>query len=78
MILANTLAKIVFMGTPDFAVPSLEGLIEAGYEIAGVVTQPDRKKRQGPVAGVFSGENRCSEKWPDGISAGKSEGRRLF
>ncbi|MBR2257798.1 MAG: methionyl-tRNA formyltransferase [Blautia sp.] len=47
MILANTLAKIVFMGTPDFAVPSLEGLIEAGYEIAGVVTQPDRKKGRG-------------------------------
>ncbi|MBX6395909.1 MAG: methionyl-tRNA formyltransferase [Alicyclobacillaceae bacterium] len=30
------------MGTPDFAVPSLRALIEAGYEVAAVVTQPDR------------------------------------
>ena len=34
--------KIVFMGTPDFAVPSLEGLAEAGHEICGVFTQPDK------------------------------------
>lgn len=34
--------NIVFMGTPQFAVPSLEMLIEEGYNIAGVVTQPDR------------------------------------
>lgn len=36
--------NIVFMGTPDFAVPSLLGLIEKGYRIVGVVTQPDRPK----------------------------------
>lgn len=34
--------RIVFMGTPDFSVPCLEILIENGYEVAGVVTQPDR------------------------------------
>ncbi|CAM2820681.1 methionyl-tRNA formyltransferase [Paenibacillus sediminis] len=34
--------NIVFMGTPAFAVPSLEMLIEEGYNIVGVVTQPDR------------------------------------
>lgn len=34
--------KIVFMGTPDFAVPSLRALLDAGYTIAAVVTQPDR------------------------------------
>lgn len=34
--------KIAFMGTPAFSVPILEGLIEAGYEITAVVTQPDR------------------------------------
>ncbi|MGY5342569.1 methionyl-tRNA formyltransferase [Paenibacillus glucanolyticus] len=34
--------KIVFMGTPAFAVPSLEMLIVEGYSIAAVVTQPDR------------------------------------
>lgn len=36
--------RIVFMGTPDFAVPSLCRLIEEGYEVVGVVTQPDRPK----------------------------------
>ncbi len=36
--------KIVFMGTPDFAEVSLKALYEAGYDIAAVVTQPDRPK----------------------------------
>jgi len=39
--------KIVFMGTPEFAVPSLRALIEGGYDIAAVVTQPDRKAGRG-------------------------------
>lgn len=34
--------KIVFMGTPAFSVPILDGLIENGYEVIRVVTQPDR------------------------------------
>ena len=34
--------RIVFMGTPEFAVPSLEALIGAGYEVVAAVTQPDR------------------------------------
>lgn len=36
--------KVIFMGTPDFSVPVLEGLYQAGYDIAMVVTQPDRPK----------------------------------
>ena len=34
--------KVIFMGTPDFAVPSLKKLIEAGHQILAVFTQPDR------------------------------------
>lgn len=34
--------RVVFMGTPDFAVPSMKKLIEKGHEIAAVVTQPDK------------------------------------
>lgn len=34
--------RIVFMGTPDFAVPTLEALIGAGHEVAAVYTQPPR------------------------------------
>lgn len=36
------MTKIVFMGTPDFSVPILKQLVQDGYEIIGVVTQPDR------------------------------------
>ncbi|KQO04526.1 methionyl-tRNA formyltransferase [Paenibacillus sp. Leaf72] len=36
--------RIVFMGTPEFAVPSLQLLINNGYEVVAVVTQPDRPK----------------------------------
>ena len=39
--------KIVFMGTPDFAVASLKALVEAGHEICGVFTQPDKPKNRG-------------------------------
>ena len=35
------------MGTPDFAVPSLKALVEGGYSVVGVVTQPDRPKGRG-------------------------------
>jgi methionyl-tRNA formyltransferase len=34
--------RIVFMGTPDFAVPSLSNLVENGYNVVGVVTMPDK------------------------------------
>ena len=39
--------RVVFMGTPDFAVPSLEALLAAGHEVCGVFTQPDRPKNRG-------------------------------
>lgn len=39
--------KILFMGTPDFAVFSLKALAKAGHEIAAVVTQPDKPKGRG-------------------------------
>ena len=39
--------KILFMGTPDFAVPSLNALVEAGHTVCGVFTQPDKPKNRG-------------------------------
>jgi methionyl-tRNA formyltransferase len=39
--------RIVFFGTPAFAVPSLRNLIASGHQIAGVVTQPDRSRGRG-------------------------------
>lgn len=39
--------RIVFMGTPDFAVPSLDALLRSDDQVVGVVTQPDRPKGRG-------------------------------
>lgn len=39
--------RILFMGTPDFAVPSLSALLERGHTICGVFTQPDKPKNRG-------------------------------
>ncbi|MGI6037670.1 MAG: methionyl-tRNA formyltransferase [Limnochordia bacterium] len=39
--------RIVFMGTPEFAVPSLEELVRRGHELALVITQPDRRAGRG-------------------------------
>ncbi|MEK9826384.1 MAG: methionyl-tRNA formyltransferase, partial [Methylotenera sp.] len=39
--------KIIFAGTPEFAVPALAALIEAGHEIVMVLTQPDRPAGRG-------------------------------
>ena len=36
--------RIIFMGTPDFAVPCLEKLLDAGHEVAAVFTQPDKPR----------------------------------
>lgn len=39
--------KVVFMGTPDFSVGTLKAIVEAGHEVAAVVTQPDKPKGRG-------------------------------
>ncbi len=39
--------KVIYMGTPDFAVASLEAIIKAGHEVCLVVTQPDKQKGRG-------------------------------
>jgi len=41
--------RIVFLGTPEFAVPSLEALVNRGHDVVGVFTQPDRPKGRGGV-----------------------------
>lgn len=39
--------KVVYMGTPDFAVGALEAILEAGHQVTAVVTQPDKPKGRG-------------------------------
>ncbi len=41
--------RLIFMGTPDFAVPSLTLLLDHGYDVAAVVTAPDRPRGRGQV-----------------------------
>lgn len=54
--------KIVFMGTPDFAAGALEAIIQAGHEVTGVVTQPDKPKgRSGQMQ--FSPVKECALKY---------------
>jgi len=45
--MALSLSRIVFMGTPEFAVSSLEALVKAGFNIVGVVTAPDKPAGRG-------------------------------
>lgn len=39
--------RVIFMGTPDFAVPTLTAIVEAGHEVVLVVSQPDRRSGRG-------------------------------
>lgn len=39
--------RVLFMGTPDFAVPTLRAICDEGYEVVGVITQPDKPKGRG-------------------------------
>ncbi len=70
--------KIVFMGTPDFAVPCLESLIKAGHDIAAVFTQPDKPKNRGHKV-MFTPVKECAVKHdipvyqPQSLRRNKSE-----
>jgi methionyl-tRNA formyltransferase len=44
--------RLAFLGTPAFAVPTLERMVEAGHEVLAVVTQPDRPRGRGQQAGA--------------------------
>ncbi len=39
--------RVLFMGTPDFAVPTLRAICDGGYDVVGVITQPDKPKGRG-------------------------------
>ncbi len=41
--------RIIYMGTPEFAVPSLTALVEAGYHVVAVITAPDKPQGRGRV-----------------------------
>lgn len=51
--------RIVYMGTPDFAVEALRQLVEGGYNVVGVITMPDKPAGRGHKNTVFSGQAIC-------------------
>ncbi|MDE5756698.1 MAG: methionyl-tRNA formyltransferase, partial [Clostridia bacterium] len=42
--------RILFLGTPDFAVKALDRLVSGGYDVVGVVTQPDKRRNRGELS----------------------------
>ena len=54
--------KLVFFGTPEFAVPTLDALHDSDHEILGVVTSPDKKSGRG-LKVKSSAIKKCSEKY---------------
>ncbi|MBO4866486.1 MAG: methionyl-tRNA formyltransferase [Ruminococcus sp.] len=70
--------KIVFMGTPDFAVPSLKALYEAGHEVKAVFCQPDKPKGRGyklvrPPVKEFALEKNIPVYQPNSLKNGGEE-----
>lgn len=64
--------KIVFMGTPEFAIPSLKALLDNNYNISAVVTAPDEPKGRGykltpPPVKVFALENNLRVIQPESL-----------
>ncbi|MBN1380372.1 MAG: methionyl-tRNA formyltransferase [Deltaproteobacteria bacterium] len=64
--------KILFMGTPEFAVPTLENLLKEAYPVIGVVTQPDRPKGRGkalaaPPVKIFAQEKGLTVLQPERV-----------
>ncbi len=75
--------KLVFMGTPDFAVPSLKKLIDEGYDVKLVVTQPDRpagrgKKLTSPPVKVVAEKSGIPVYQPERIKENKELKRELL
>ncbi|GCE65491.1 methionyl-tRNA formyltransferase [cyanobiont of Ornithocercus magnificus] len=53
--------RVLFWGTPTYAVPTLEALLDAGHEIVGVVSQPDRRRSRGRALQASPVKCRASE-----------------
>ena len=58
--------RILFWGTPDFAVPPLRALLGEGFDVVGVVTQPDRprgrsRSRRAGGTGPISSRRGCTK-----------------
>ena len=54
--------KVIFMGTPEFSVTTLEEMIKAGHEVLAVITQPDKPKGRGKAVQFSAVKEKALEK----------------
>ena len=62
--------RIVYMGTPDFAVEALRQLVEGGYNVVGVITMPDKPTQNS----IFSCQAICTRTELAVAATGETEG----
>ena len=67
--------RILFMGTPDFAAASLKAMTDAGLDVVGIVSQPDRPKGRGHKLVPTDVKAAALEAGIENISARKTEKR---
>ena len=65
--------KVVYMGTPDFAVGPLQAMLSGGVEVLAVVTQPDRPKGRSKGAYAVSGQGMRHAASDPGSAAGADQ-----
>ena len=63
--------RVIFMGTPDFAVGTLEEIIKAGHEVVLVVSQPDKAVGRSKAL-KYTGQGMCCCTWNRSVSAGEN------
>jgi len=69
--------RIIFMGTPDFAVPSLKSLVEHGHNVLSVITQPDKPKGRGRKMTPSPVKQRAIDYGIDVLQPEKASGREF-
>lgn len=70
--------KIIYMGTPDFAVPALQALHEAGHEICYVVTRPDTRRNRGKKVQFSAVKEKAVELGLEVLQPEKIRGNEAF
>ena len=70
------MTRCVFMGTPEFAVPSLAALLAAGYDIIGVLTKEDQPAGRGQKLVESPVKQLAARRWTDDPTAAYAARRR--
>ena len=69
--------RIIYMGTPEFAVAPLEALLNEGYEVAAVITAPDKPAGRGKNTSGTTRQRICRKKRTEDPPTGKTQKCRI-